>query len=151
IYLPSPNEEQFSGSDSASILPRVIGSARLTDRMRLHADAGSYYDFSVIEVRRLSSVGGVSFPLAKAPLSLCMGASKFATPIKWSSTRSRAKPGVLTAVGETRTGRNYVEFLAGAKVRLTSTLFLSGAVNIPVTRPGVQPIVGGTLALEAYR
>src|SRR5262249_5975554 len=44
IYLPSPNEEQFSGSDSASILPRVIGSARLTDRMRLHADAGYDYD-----------------------------------------------------------------------------------------------------------
>jgi hypothetical protein len=40
FYFPSPNEQEFAGSDSASILPRVIGTAKLADWLRLHVDAG---------------------------------------------------------------------------------------------------------------
>ena len=60
LYLPSPNEEQFSGSDSAAILPRVIGSARLRNWMRLHINAGYDYDFDVSQLRRFLHQGGVN-------------------------------------------------------------------------------------------
>ena len=32
----------------------------------------------------------------------------------------------------------------------TNAFFLSGGVNVPVTDAGLQPIVGGTIALEYY-
>lgn len=33
---------------------------------------------------------------------------------------------------------------------LSDAFFLSGGVNVPVTDAGLQPIVGGTIALEYY-
>ena len=51
-YSPSPSQAEFAGSDSASILPRLIGAARLADWMRLHLDLGYDYDFDVDQLRR---------------------------------------------------------------------------------------------------
>jgi hypothetical protein len=151
FYLPSPNREQFAGSDTASILPRVIGSARLTDWMRLLVDTGYDYDFGSSQLRRFGWDVGVSFPLRAATFDLGMGGSEYATPIQWTPTRIPVHPGELTAVGDNQTGRNYVDFLTGVKFRLTDRLVMSGAVNIPVARPGVQPIAGGTVALRCWQ
>jgi hypothetical protein len=155
FYVPSPNQNEFAGSDSPSILPRLIGAARLTDWMRLHLDAGYDYDFDVSQLRRFVWDAGVSFPLAVGTFDLGVGGSKYDAPIAWTPSQTRASvfPGdpsdiSVTAVGDNQTGTNYVDFLAGAKVRLSDAVMLSGAVNVPVTDAGLQPIVGGTIALE---
>ncbi len=155
FYFPSPSQNEFAGSDSASILPRLIGAVRLADWMRLHLDAGYDYDFDVDQLRRFVWDAGVSFPLAVGTFDLGVGGSKYDAPIDWTPSHARATvfPGEpdnisLTAIGNNQTGTNYVDFLAGAKVRLSDRVILSGAVNVPVTDEGLQPIVGGTLALE---
>ena len=157
FYVPSPNQNQFSGSDSPSILPRLIGAARLTDWMRLHLDAGYDHDFDVSQLRRFVWDAGLSFPLAVGTFDVGVGGSKYDASIAWTPSQARASviPGgqrdiSVIAVGDNQTGTNYVDFLAGAKVRLSDVVILSGAVNVPVTNEGLQPIVGGTVALEAY-
>jgi hypothetical protein len=150
FYFPSPSEAEFAGSDSPSILPRVIGSARLANWMRLHVDAGYDYDFDVSQLRRFVWDFGVSFPLTVATFDLGVGGSKYDTPIDWTPQRVRSSNILVTALGNNQTGTNYVDFLAGAKVRLSDTVILGGAVNVPVTNEGLQPIVGGTVALEIH-
>jgi len=157
FYFPSPNQNEFAGSDSPSILPRLIGAARLTEWMRLHLDAGYDHDFDVSQLRRFVWDAGVSFPLAVGTFDVGVGGSKYEAPIAWTPSQARASviPGEpsdisVTAVGDNHTGTNYVDFLAGAKVRLSEVVILSGAVNVPVNNQGLQPIVGGTIALEAY-
>jgi hypothetical protein len=156
FYFPSPQEDNFAGSDSASILPRVIGVARLTDWMRLHADAGYEYDFDVSQLRRFAWDVGISLPFAAATFDLGVGGSLYDTPITWTPARQTTTvPGLpgtvtVTALGDNQLGTNYVSFLAGAKVALTEALVLTGAVNVPVTDPGLQPVALGTVALEVY-
>ena len=155
FYVPSPNQSEFAGSDSASILPRLIGAARLAAWMRLHLDAGYDYDFDVSQLRRFVWNTGISFPLTVGTFDVGVGGSKYDTPIVWTPTNGRASviPGTpsdisVTAVGDNQTGTNAVDFLAGVKVHLTKTVIVSGAVNVPVTNDALQPIVGGTLAVE---
>ncbi len=47
-------------------------------------------------------------------------------------------------------GTNYTDFLFGIKVKILEGTVLSGAVNVPITDVGFQPIAVGTLALEYY-
>ena len=157
FYFPSPNEQEFAGSDSASLLPRLIGTARLADWIRLHVDAGYDYDFDVSQLRRFVWDVGVSLPLRIATFDLGLGGSSYSTPITWSPTRATASianggpPTItVTALGDNQTGTNYVDFLAGAKVRVSDRVVLSGAVNVPVVDASLQPIVAGTIALEVY-
>ena len=63
LYVPSPNEEQFAGSASTSILPRLLGSAKLADWLRLYGDVGYDYDFDVRQLRRFTWDAGLSIPL----------------------------------------------------------------------------------------
>jgi hypothetical protein len=153
FYFPSPSQAEFAGSDSASILPRLIGGARLAEWMRLLVDAGYDYDFDVGQLRRFVWDVGLSFPLAVGTFDLGVGGSKYNEPIDWIPGHASVSVPLnfsLTALGDNQTGTNYVDFLAGAKVRLSDAFILSGAVNVPVTNAGLQPIVGGTVALE-YR
>lgn len=157
FYFPSPSEQEFAGSDSASILPRVIGTARVADWLRFHLDAGYDYDLDVSELRRFVWDIGLSLPTRGATFDIGMGGSRYATPITWTPTRARAAfPGatrptiVVTAIGDNETGTNYVDFLAGAKVRVANAVVLSGAINVPVVDTGLQPRVAGTVALEVY-
>ena len=123
----------------------------------MHLDVGYDYDFDVDELRRFVWDVGLSFPLAFGTFDVGVGGSKYAAPIEWtpSGTRASIIPGEPTnitviAVGDNQTGTNYVDFLAGAKVALSDALILSGGVNVPVTDEGLQPVVGGTIALEYY-
>lgn len=157
FYFPSPNQAEFAGSDSASILPRVIGAARLADWARLHLDVGYDYDFDVDQLRRFVWDVGLSFPFPFGTLDVGVGGSKYDAPIDWTPSQTRASiiPGeptdiTVTAIGDNQTGTNYVDFLAGGKVALSDALILSGGVNVPVTDEGLQPVVGGTIALEFY-
>jgi len=157
FYFPSPNEKQFAGSDSASIFPRVIGTAKLTDWLRLRLDSGYDYDFNVSQLRRFVWDAGISLPMRVATFDLGMGGSLYSTPIESTPTHAKASfvPGepqniAITAIGDNQTGTNSVDFLAGAKVRVSDRVVLSGAVNVPVVDTGLQPIVAGTIALEVY-
>ena len=157
FYFPSPSQDEFAGSATASILPRAIATARLSDRLRLHVDAGYDYDFDASELRRFVWDLGLSVPLRAATFDVGMGGSTYAAPIEWTPTRARGAPSagarrgiLITALGDNQTGTSYVDVLAGVKVRLTDTLVMSGAVNVPVVDAGLQPIAGGTIALEAY-
>jgi hypothetical protein len=134
----------------------VIGAARLADWARMHLDVGYDYDFDVDELRRFVWDVGVSFPLAFATFDVGMGGSKYDTPIQWTPSFTRdsvfgmGPDSSVIAIGDNETGTNYVDFLAGAKVALSDAFILSGGVNVPVTDAGLQPIVGGTIALEYY-
>ena len=157
FYFPSPSQAELAGSDSAAILPRLIGAARVTDWLRFHLDVGYDYDFDVGELRRFVWDVGASFPLTLATFDIGVGGSKYDSPIVWtpSSFRESIQPGTpknitVTAVGDNETGTNYVAFLCGAKVRLSEGFVLSGGVNVPVTDEEVQPVAGGTIALEFY-
>jgi len=150
FYFPSPDEDRFAGSSSASILPRLIGSVKVADWMRLLADVGYDYDFDVRQLRRLVWDAGISFPLKAVTLDLGVGGSTYATPIEWTPRRVESRDYVITALGDNEVGTNSVDVLAGARVRLSDTFVLSGAVTVPVVDTGAQPTVAGTLALEAY-
>jgi hypothetical protein len=100
---------------------------------------------------------GLIFPLTVGTFDLGLGGSKYKVHIEWTASETRPSifPGEpsdisVTAMGNNQTGTNYVDFLAGAKVHLTDVVIVSGAVNVPVTDAGLQPIVGRTVALEMY-
>lgn len=153
FYFPSPNEEQFAGSASASILPRLIGSAKLTDRLRLYGDVGYEYDFDIRELRRFTWDAGMSLPLAALTMDIGMGGSHYAAPIRWTPDRVSLPgrpPLVVSALGPNEAGTNLVTFLAGLKFRVSDMVVLSGGVSLPVTDPGVQSMVAGTVAAEVY-
>lgn len=153
FYFPSPNERRFAGSASASILPRLMGSAKLADWLRLYADAGYDYDLDIRQLRRFTWDAGLSVPLAALTADVGFGGSHYATPIRWIPDRLTLPGGssiVATALGPNETGTNLVSFLAGLKVRVGARLVLSGAVGVPVTDPGVQPTATGTIAAELY-
>ena len=57
-------------------------------------------------------------------------------------------PVTVTTFGENSLGTNLVSFLAGLKFRVGRRVVLSGAVSVPVTDPGGQPSVAGTIAAE---
>jgi hypothetical protein len=125
--------------------------------MRLHLDLGYDYDFDVDQLRRFVWDVGLSFPLAFGTFDAGVGGSTYDAPIDWTPSQYRESiiPGeptniTVSAIGDNQTGTNYVDFLAGAKVALSDAIILSGGVNVPVTDEGLQPVVGGTIALELY-
>jgi hypothetical protein len=83
------------------------------------------------------------------------GGSIFDVPIRWTPpTSTGIGPGgadvKLTALGNTRLGDDFVDFLGGFKVRLTDTLVLSGSATTPLNSEGFRADAVGTVALEAY-
>ena len=151
LYVPSPNEEQFAGSASTSILPRLLGSAKLADWLRLYGDVGYDYDFDVRQLRRFTWDAGLSIPLTALTMDVGLGGSHYAVPIRRtpdSLTLPGRFPVTVTNLGENSLGTNLVSFLAGLKFRVGRRVVLSGAVSVPVTDPGGQPSVAGTIAAE---
>lgn len=151
FYFPSPNERQFAGSGSASILPRLVGGAKPAEWLRVYVDAGYDYDFDIRQLRRFTWDAGLSFPLAALTADIGFGGSHYATPIRWIPDRLTlpgGSPIVATALGPNETGVNLVSFLGGLKLRVADRVVLSGGVSVPVTNPGVQPIATGTIAAE---
>jgi len=58
---------------------------------------------------------------------------------------------IVTPVESNRLGDNFVDFLAGLKIRLGEKSVLFGAVSVPVNEEGVRPAAVGTVAIEIYR
>jgi hypothetical protein len=157
FFFPSPNQEQFAGSDSGAILPRLIAQAKFDNPLRLHADAGYDYDFDTDELRRFTWNAGasVAFDVIHGVFDTGVGGSVFNQGIQWTPARgsfidTRGQPASIQALEANRLGNNFVDFLLGIKVRLTDKSVASGAVNVPVNNQGFRAVAVGTLALEYY-
>ena len=159
IFLPSPNEDEFAGSESVAILPRLVFQARPIERLRLHLDIGYDYDFDYAALRRLTTNPGLSVPPAALSRRLTpaagVGGSEFEEGIRWSPTRALAENNAggvirLRSLGDTELDTSYVDFLGGAKLQLNDRLVLSAAVNVPLNDAGFRADVVGTFALEFY-
>lgn len=154
FFCPSPSEGEFAGSNSPAILPRVIGAFRVTDLVRLHADAGYDYDFDHNELRRFVWNGGPSFAIKGATFDFGVGGSTFNEGIKWTPTlvpgSFGSTPATFQALSSNRLGRNFVDGLGGVKVRVADKTVLSGSVNVPLNNDGFRAAAVGTLAVEQY-
>jgi outer membrane putative beta-barrel porin/alpha-amylase len=156
VFLPSPSEGSFAGSDTGAILPRVVAAFSLSDALKLHVDAGYAYDFEVDELRRIVWNFGPSLALNGATFDVGVSGSKFNSGIAWTpaSASFRAFDGsTLTlqqAAGSNRLGSNFIDALVGVKVRLGEKSVLSGSVNVPLNNEGFRAPAVGTVAGELY-
>ncbi len=155
FFCPSPNQSEFSGSDSPAILPRVIASGKVTDAARLLMDVGYDYDFDHNELRRFVWNGGGSYALSGVTLDAGVGGSTFNEGIKWTPTvapytDNSGNNGTIQALQSNRFGRTFVDFLGGVKVRVANKTVLSGSVNVPLNNEGFRAAAVGTLAVEQY-
>jgi hypothetical protein len=156
LFVPSPSEDELAGSETGSFLPRLIGSAKITETVKLHADAGYDADFETSELRRFVWNVGSSVALASVTFDFGFGGSKFNEGIEFTPREadfgdSQGNPvGTIKAAGDRQLGSNFVDFLAGIKVSLTKSVVLSGAVNVPINNEGFRPTAVGTVGLEFY-
>jgi hypothetical protein len=155
FYFPSPNEDEFAGSNSAAILPRLVAAFRLADTVRLHVDAGYDCDFDHDELRRFVWNFGPSLALGWATFDAGVGGSKFNKGITWTPPTApyvdnAGQAGNIQALGDTTLGSNFIDALAGVKVRLGDRSVISGAVNVPLNNEGFRAAAVGTLAAEFY-
>jgi hypothetical protein len=155
FYAPSPSQDEFAGSDSPAILPRVVGAADLTDYLHMHADIGYQYDFDFEELRCFVWNVGWSVPLTGVTFDFGVGGSKFNQGIQWTPDRAQfedlqGQTQTMTALQDNRLGDNFIDFLGGIKVRLTDHAVIGGAVTVPVNNQGFRPAALGTIAGEFY-
>jgi hypothetical protein len=157
VFLPSPNQAQFAGTDSTAILPRLIGMYEASELVRFHTDVGYDYDFSVAQLRRFTWNVGSSIALTGLTFDFGVGGSKFSTPLQWtpstatgSSSDTSGNNLELKALGNTTLGTNYVDFLGGFKIRITENSVIGGSVNVPLTSDGFRAAAVGTIAAELY-
>jgi len=155
FFCNSPNQSQFSGSNSPAILPRFIVAGKATEQARLLMDAGYDYDFDHNELRRFVWNGGGSYALTGVTLDAGVGGSTFNEGIKWTPTvapftDAAGNNGTIQALQSNRFGRTFVDFLGGVKVRVANKTILSGSVNVPLNNEGFRAAAVGTLAVEQY-
>lgn len=159
IFMPSPSQNNYAGSNTGSLLPRLIGQARLHPNFRLHTDIGYDIDFSESTLRRFVWDLGASVPIQRFDVDFGFGGSVYNSAINWtpptatgtfSSAVTSGQTIALTALGDTSLGTNYVDFLFGVKYRLLEQTVISGAVNVPINDQGFRPAAAGTVAVEVY-
>jgi hypothetical protein len=153
VFCNSPNQDDFAGSNSASLLPRVIGQVHAAKHLNLHMDVGYERDFSFSELSRFVWNTGASIPLPNATIDFGLGGSKFDEAIQWTPGRAKGGDGVVIRAihpNATLLGTDFVDFLFGVKVRLFEGTVLGGGVNVPVNTAGFRPDAVGTVSLEYY-
>ena len=159
IFLPSPNEDQYSGTNSAAFLPRLITAFNLVDGVKVHVDAGYDFDTEFSELRRFVWNTGFSFAIPHVTFDGGLGGSKFNRGIEWTPSSFAQPPPenrpndptlVLTSLGDNTLGTNYVDFLFGVKGQVLDNMVVSGAVNVPLNDQGIRADAVGTVAVEMY-
>src|SRR5262249_43383725 len=109
--------------------------------------------------RRFTWNVGSSAPLQLADfhstVDFGFGGSKFNRGITWTPAHAtfidaNGNPARLRVLGDNQLGSNFVDFLAGIKVRVAERLVMSGAVNVPINDEGFRAAAVGTFALEVY-
>ncbi len=156
LALPSPSSDEFAGSDSVALLPRVIGQATPHKLLRLYLDLGYDYDFDFAELRRFVWNVGASVPVNRFAFDLGVGGSEYDKALRWSPTVATGRSTdlfnstLITAQGDTQVGTSLISLLLGAKVRITDALILGGGASIALNNDMVRPDALGTLAIEYY-
>jgi hypothetical protein len=154
LFFGSPSEDEFAGPSSFAILPRLVGSARITSWLSVLTDVGYDYDFDTAELRRFVWNVGATMPAKRFSFDLGVGGSQYDTGISWTPDTAVGHLGeqtfVVSAQDDNQLGTTFVDFLGGVKLRLTDSLVLSGAVAVPLTNDGFRPAALGTIALEMY-
>jgi hypothetical protein len=156
FFFPSPSQDEFAGSDSASILPRIVGAFRVVSPLTLHVDSGYDCDFDNNELRRFVWNVGASIALGGETFDAGIGGSKYNQGIEWTPTIVKGAgtlnfpPSTGVALGNNTLGDSFVDFLAGIKFRITDNWVISGTVDVPVNDQGFRPAAAGTLAVEYY-
>jgi hypothetical protein len=155
FLLPSPNEEEYAGSASAAILPRLVGSIALADWARLHLDLGYEWDFDSSELRRFVWTAGMSFPLgSRFDFDAGFSGSEYQEGIAWTPRHATYGSGALgapmTALEDNELGTTFVDLVLGLKLALTDRIVLGGVVSVPIDSNEARPDVAGTLALEFF-
>ncbi|MGH7788096.1 MAG: hypothetical protein ACRERC_14585 [Candidatus Binatia bacterium] len=153
FFCNSPSQDEFAGSDSPSILPRVIAQLKAAKHLNVFTDVGYEYDFDVDQLSRFVWNAGISIPVVNATFDFGAGGSLFDESLTWTPVQATGGEGVtIRAVNPSATelGTNYVDFLAGVKVGLFEGAVLSGSVNVPVTDDGFRAAAIGTVSLEYY-
>lgn len=157
IFLPSPSEDDFAGSQSFALLPRMVGEAWLSGPVRLLGDVGYDYDTSHSELRRFVFNGGLQAGLESVAVDFGLSGSLYDTPVQWTPAEARGQatgafPATrVQALEDNTLGDDFFDFVFGLKVRLAQQLVLSGAVSVPLNNQGFRPAAVGTLALEMVR
>jgi hypothetical protein len=157
FFCNSPNQAQFAGSNSNSILPRLIGQIYAAKYLNIHADIGAEQDFQVDELSRFVWNTGVSIPIPNATFDFGVGGSKLDQGITWTPVTAtgvdtNGNPVTIKATNPnaTQLGTDYIDFLFGTKVRLFDGFVLGGAVNVPITSDGFRAAAVGTVSIEYY-
>ena len=157
IFLPSPNEDQYSGTNSAAFLPRLITAINVFDGAKAHIDAGYDFDTEFAELRRFVWNTGVSYAIPGVTFDTGVGGSKFNRGIEWTPSAFVQPPGQeidvplqFTSLGDNTLGTNYVDFLFGVKGQVLDDMVISGAVNVPLNSQGIRADAVGTVAVEMY-
>lgn len=157
IFLPSPSEDEYAGTNSAAFLPRLITAFNVFEGGKIHVDAGYDFDTEFAELRRFVWNTGVSYALPGVTFDTGVGGSKFNRGIEWTPSSFVQPPGqeidvplTFTSLGDNTLGTNYVDFLFGVKGQILENTVLSGAVNVPLNSDGIRPEAVGTVAVEMY-
>lgn len=157
IFLPSPSEDEYAGTNSAAFLPRLITAINLFEGAKAHIDAGYDFDTEFAELRRFVWNTGVSYALPGVTFDTGVGGSKFNRGIEWTPSAFVQPPGSevdvplnFTALGDNTLGTNYVDFLFGVKGQILDNMVVSGAVNVPLNDQGIRADAVGTVAVEMY-
>jgi hypothetical protein len=157
VFLPSPSQAEYAGTDSGAFLPRLITAINVIDTAKLHIDVGYDHDTNFAQLRRFVWNTGASYAVPGFTIDAGVGGSKFTKGIEWTPSSFVQPPGQevnvplqFTALGDNTLGTNYVDFLLGLKGKVMENGVISGSVNVPLNNEGIRPIAVGTLSFEMY-
>lgn len=156
LFFPSPSEDEYAGSESWAILPRLILQVTPLEHFWLHSDVGYDYDFDTSNLRRLVWNAGGSVPFSRFSIDAGVGGSEFDEGVEWTpKTIHGAAVGnfpatVGTRQGSAGVGSSFVDFIGGFKVRILEKTVLGGSVNVPLNHEGFRAEAVGTVAVEQY-
>jgi hypothetical protein len=154
LFLPSPSEDDFAGSASTAVLPRLIGSAKMHERLWGYADVGYDYDFETAELRRFAWTAGVSVPFERVSIDVGAGGSEYDVPIRWTPTVAHGAATAvfpattLTVRGDNQLDDALVDVLVGARIRPAERLLIGGGVTISAVGNELRPDALFTLGAE---
>lgn len=160
ILLPSPNEDEFAGVDSAGFNVRLLSALRIVDDLRLLTAAGYTYDGDFESLRGFTWSSGLVFSQTWGTVDLGLGGTLYQEGIRWTPREVESLPdpdrGIdraeyVLADGESNElDDNFVDVRIGAKFPIGSSFALSGAAIIPVVGSDFRPDAIGSIGFEAY-
>lgn len=156
VLLPSPNQDEYAGTNTFAILPRLISAYNVSGGSFIRGDVGYQYDFDIATLRRFAWNAAFSQSWARWSIDLGFGGSLYDQAIRWTPQNAYLQgrnddgpaEAVISTSANTSIGRNLVDFIGGFKARLNDAWFVAGTVNVPVTQDGFRPAAAGTLSIE---